>query len=163
MRDEKITYSTPYGRDPKNRKKLTGKTGDRTAITYVQTLWQGEMAALIQATLGTGRTHQIRVHLSESGHPIVADPVYGRHGPLQIHNEGSQREAPILNRAPRLMLHAGALSFPHPRTEEIHSFSVRPPEDFTTVLSQWMGESAWEEVWAEFSQENMPPRTGSND
>ena len=72
--------------------------------------------------LETGRTHQIRIHLSEAGHPIVGESVYIR---------GYAGERIV---APRAMLHAAELGFEHPTSGEEMSFSVEPPEDFRSML-----------------------------
>jgi 23S rRNA pseudouridine1911/1915/1917 synthase len=88
------------------------------AITHVEVVEKLEGATLIACRLETGRTHQIRVHLSESGHPIVGERVYVRGwGGTQIP-------------APRLMLHARELGFVHPATEEEVRWTADPPADF---------------------------------
>lgn len=94
------------------------------AVTHVEPLERLPGATLVACRLETGRTHQIRIHLSEAGHPIVGETVYVRNfaGP-QIS-------------APRLMLHAKELGFVHPRTNEMMVFEMEPPEDFQAVLAQ---------------------------
>ncbi|HSY23778.1 MAG TPA: hypothetical protein VK841_16735, partial [Polyangiaceae bacterium] len=76
-----------------------------------------------------GRTHQIRIHLSESGHPIVGDRVYIRH-----------YSSPRIE-APRLMLHAAALGFIHPATELPVSWSLALPDDMQAVLDRLDGQT----------------------
>lgn len=72
------TIETLHGRDPHDRRKFTGREGPRTAITHYETLERfREGATLIRCQLQTGRTHQIRMHLSEQGMPILGDPLYG--------------------------------------------------------------------------------------
>lgn len=92
------------------------------AVTHVEPIEKLQGATLIACRLETGRTHQIRIHLSESGHPLVGETVY-------VRNFAGQQI-----KAPRLMLHAKELGFVHPRTEEIMVFEQEPPEDFQTVL-----------------------------
>ncbi len=94
----------------------------KLAITHVSPLQRLRAAALVECRLETGRQHQIRIHLSEAGAPIVGERVYIK----------DFRGKPIP--APRQMLHAHALSLRHPRTGEPLAFSAPPPEDFTTVL-----------------------------
>ena len=98
-------------------------SADDLAITHVERLEALQGATLIACKLETGRTHQIRIHLAESGHPIVGERVYVRHyrGP-QI-------------AAPRVMLHAAELGFAHPSNEREMSFEMDPPEDFERVLA----------------------------
>lgn len=93
----------------------------KPAITEYETLRALKKASLILARPITGRTHQLRVHFSSTGHPILGDPLYG----------GLK---PDLPRAPRLMLHARKLTFLHPRTKEILQFEKEPPEDFCSYL-----------------------------
>lgn len=107
------TIDTPYGRDPKHRHKMTGRLADETGAKRARTQWRvvGEdgKLALLAVTLHTGRTHQIRVHLSEMGHPVVGDALYGQSG----------RPAPAV--CPTLdhqALHAAYLAFEHPVTGE---------------------------------------------
>ncbi len=81
-------------------------------------------AALIACTLETGRTHQIRIHLSESGHPLLGDRVY------------SKRYQGELFSAPRVMLHAHTLGFSHPTDERLMRFESPLPGDFVKRLEQ---------------------------
>jgi 23S rRNA pseudouridine1911/1915/1917 synthase len=104
------------------------RDGDRRegqlAVTHVEPIEKLRGATLIACRLETGRTHQIRIHLSESGHPIVGEPVYVR-----------GLSMPLLE-APRLMLHATELGFEHPQTGELKVFTQPPPEDFQSVLER---------------------------
>jgi 23S rRNA pseudouridine1911/1915/1917 synthase len=95
---------------------------EELAITHVERIEGLRGATLIACKLETGRTHQIRIHLAEAGHPLVGEHVYARHykGP-QI-------------KAPRVMLHAAELGFVHPSTEREMRFHMDPPEDFQRVL-----------------------------
>jgi len=92
------------------------------AVTHVEALEPLKGATLVACVLETGRTHQIRIHLSEAGHPLVGERVYVR----------GRTEA--LLPAPRLMLHATKLGFVHPKTEEEVSWDRAPPEDFEETL-----------------------------
>ncbi|HEX4475470.1 MAG TPA: RluA family pseudouridine synthase [Polyangiaceae bacterium] len=107
---------------------LRGSTSNprlgREAVTHVKVMEQLESAALIECALETGRTHQIRIHLAESGHPILGERVYVR-----------DYSAPLVP-APRLMLHARELGFVHPGTGRDVDFSEPPPEDFQSVLER---------------------------
>lgn len=97
--EKNLTLHKNIGRDRHNRKKyITSKNGKR-AITHIKTLEKGTKHSLVQCILDTGRTHQIRVHLSSEGHPIIGDPLY---------NPQSKRK--------RMMLHAKKISFVHPLT-----------------------------------------------
>lgn len=94
------------------------------AVTHVEPIERLRGATLVACRLETGRTHQIRIHLSEAGHPIVGETVYVRKYP-----------GPLIA-APRLMLHAKELGFVHPRTNDVMVFEEPPPKDFETVLAQ---------------------------
>ena len=100
---------------------------DDLAVTHVEPVESLRGATLIRCRLETGRTHQIRVHLSESGHPLVGEHVYIRN------YRGEQIPAP------RLMLHAAELGFLHPATEREMRFEMEPPEDFQKVLESLRG------------------------
>jgi len=94
----------------------------REAITHVERVEGLGGATLVSCRLETGRTHQIRIHLSEAGHPLVGEPVYVRGYP-----------GPLLE-APRLMLHATELGFVHPSTERLVRWELPLPEDMARVL-----------------------------
>jgi 23S rRNA pseudouridine1911/1915/1917 synthase len=99
-----------------------GGTPSRRAVTHVATVERLRGATLVSCRLETGRTHQIRIHLSEAGHPLLGETVYIR-----------DFAGPRLP-APRLMLHAAELGFVHPRTGKEIRFEDPPPEDFMTVV-----------------------------
>jgi 23S rRNA pseudouridine1911/1915/1917 synthase len=102
----------------------TGNQEGQLAITHVEVVAKLDGATLIACRLETGRTHQIRVHLSEAGHPIVGERVYVRgFVPPQI-------------LAPRLMLHAAELGFVHPATNVEVRFEREPPKDFEETLAR---------------------------
>lgn len=112
------TVDAAIGRDPANRLRmavvdLTRQSG-KTAATTFELLAQGERCCLVQCTLHTGRTHQIRVHMAHMGHPLLGDAVYGG-APLA----GMTRQA----------LHAWRLAFVHPMTGERMDFKSALPED----------------------------------
>lgn len=96
----------------------------REATTHIVVLEKLQAASLIECRLETGRTHQIRIHLSERGHPLVGEKVYSK----------GYRGELIL--ASRLMLHARALSFEHPSTGEQLSFEQPIPEDMQQVITR---------------------------
>jgi len=103
-----------------------GKRPDdaKYAVTHIEPVEKLQGATLVRCILETGRTHQIRIHLSEAGHPIVGERVYSRHftGP----------EIP----APRLMLHAAELGFVHPATNLEVRFEEPLPKDFLETLAR---------------------------
>jgi len=99
----------------------------RHSVTHVRPIERLEGATLVECRLETGRQHQIRIHLSELGHPLVGERVYIR-----------DYQGPKID-APRTMLHARTLGFPHPKTGERVSFEREAPEDFREMLEGLRG------------------------
>jgi 23S rRNA pseudouridine1911/1915/1917 synthase len=117
------------GRDPKNRLKMTTRASRaRDAVTRVTWARDLQGVTLLRVTIATGRTHQIRVHLSAIGHPVVGDALYG----------GVRRRVPhtmrAVQRLTRPFLHAERIAFTHPRTGERLSFTAPLPPDLETVV-----------------------------
>jgi 23S rRNA pseudouridine1911/1915/1917 synthase len=137
---EQGTLTTPYGRHPKDRKRFTGRlpSAPRQAVTHWRVIKRGAALALVEVKLETGRTHQIRVHLSEHGHPIIADPIYG-HAPSKTGSGTNTTRINLELRAarvmPRLALHAAVLGFVHPITGERLRFESKDPDDFATLVA----------------------------
>jgi 23S rRNA pseudouridine1911/1915/1917 synthase len=127
----------PIGRDPVNRQKMSAKARRaRSAVTRVIRAKLLAGVSLLQVGIATGRTHQIRVHLSAIGHPIVGDALYG----------GVRRRVPAtlrpLNRLERPFLHAARLAFDHPVDGRRMEFSCPLPEDLQQVLDEIEGAAA---------------------
>ncbi|MBN2313065.1 MAG: hypothetical protein JXM79_03990, partial [Sedimentisphaerales bacterium] len=124
----------PLGVHPKIREKYTirPETG-KEAITFYEVLEAFRGFSLLKLTPKTGRTHQIRVHLSYIKHPIVADDMYGGKlvYPWQLADEEPAVQEPIIN---RVALHAFSLEFKHPKTEEIVKFEAPLPDDMQNFL-----------------------------
>jgi 23S rRNA pseudouridine1911/1915/1917 synthase len=134
-RDEGLIDSD-IGRHPSERKRMSTRTKKgRPAITRWRKVEEFESAALLEIFPQTGRTHQIRVHLSSIGHPILGDPLYGRKGrPGAIHDPVLRECVKRLNRQ---ALHAERLEFTHPRTGERVRFVSPMPRDMEEVL-EWL-------------------------
>jgi 23S rRNA pseudouridine1911/1915/1917 synthase len=123
------TLSAPLGRDPRDRKKMSSRARKaRAAVTRVMSAEPLGGVSLVRLTIGTGRTHQIRVHLSEAGHPVVGDSLYG----------GERKSVPprlaALSKLTRPFLHAAKLAFAHPTDGRAVSFEAELPEDLGSVL-----------------------------
>jgi 23S rRNA pseudouridine1911/1915/1917 synthase len=131
------------GRDPKNRVKMSTRAGRaRSAVTRVT--WSRDLkgVTLIRVAIATGRTHQIRVHLSAIGHPIVGDALYGgvhRRVPHPLH---------AVTKLTRPFLHAERLAFTHPRTHERLEFSAPLPDDLEAVLMDLVPADQFETIFA---------------
>lgn len=120
--EDTATIDAPIGRDKKDRKKMTVTSeNSKDAVTNIRVLERYKDSTLIRCKLETGRTHQIRVHLSYIGHPVVNDPVYG-HKKLIDKDFGQ-------------MLHAEKLGFVHPTTKEYMEFTAEPPKRFQEILN----------------------------
>jgi len=118
----------PIGRSESERKKMSTRVRKgKYAVTRWKVLRRFGAATFIEARLGTGRTHQIRVHFASIGHPVIGDRTYGKKTSVETGN----RKIPV----PRQMLHAALLGFVHPATGEYKEFSSPPPEDFNELLS----------------------------
>lgn len=125
----KVSYETLIGRHPTDRKRFSSKVrAGKRAVTHVTLVRALHGAALVRCRLETGRTHQIRVHMADHGHPLLADPVYGkppRDARLRAASELLNRQA----------LHARVLGFVHPITRQTLRFEVEPPADFRAALA----------------------------
>lgn len=129
----------PIGRHTSHRLKMAVNKDGRDAVTNYRVLENFSGAcALVECALETGRTHQIRVHMSYVGHPLLGDPLYGPQ-PTAVRaalKKAGYDEAVIESAVnfPRQALHAARLSFLHPGLEEEMEFEAELPEDFSKLL-----------------------------
>ena len=120
-----LLLDAPIGRHPIQRQKMAVlKTGGKESRTRIETLKSTGKFSLVKVILETGRTHQIRVHLKEAGHPVLGDSLYGN----QSLNAQCQ--------AMRQMLHAGVLRLKHPITGLTLELRKEPPEDMQAMLKK---------------------------
>ena len=124
----------PIGRHRNQRTKMTVMTAGREAVTHLLKITPlNENYCLLDVGLETGRTHQIRVHLSHIGHPIVGDRVYG--GRRQLRAGLSEEQRQTIGNFPRQALHAYALGFVHPITDEDIEVTVPIPKDMQQLIA----------------------------
>lgn len=123
MKQDEGTVDAPIGRHPTDRKKMAIVPNGREACTHWTVLERLRGATLIEARLTTGRTHQIRVHMASTGHPVLGDPVYGpKKSPYPV--SGGQ------------LLHAYRIGFVHPSTGEEMLFEAPPEPRFQHWLEK---------------------------
>ncbi|MCD6505849.1 RluA family pseudouridine synthase [Candidatus Poribacteria bacterium] len=135
--DISFVIDAPIGRSIHDRKKFSvNSVSPKEAITEVRILEDYGRYALIEARPKTGRTHQIRVHLSHIGHPVVGDPMYGGGRKRSIKEAPDEEIRKVMERITRQMLHAHTLSFRHPATGKWMSFSAPIPEDMKEVIER---------------------------
>jgi 23S rRNA pseudouridine1911/1915/1917 synthase len=124
----------PIGRSPTNRKKMAVVASGKPALTRYKVIRPlGLGASLIECRLATGRTHQIRVHMTEIGHPLIGDQVYGRIRPGRL-KDLPPEAAVAASQFPRQALHAWLLGFDHPTTGEHLTFKSALPADIAGLL-----------------------------
>ena len=131
------TISSPIGRSRADRRIMTsGSPNPREAITLYETIETFGWLSYIRVVLKTGRTHQIRTHLKEAGHPVFGDPEYSGRETRLTGIEARLRPIAkmLLEKTPRQLLHAARLEFVHPATGKAVEFQVDLPEDFRQVL-----------------------------
>ena len=116
---EKDVIDAPLKKDEENNTVRVSKNG-KTAKTVYKLIKKYDEYSLLDVTLLTGRTHQIRVHMAYINHPVVNDPVYG-YNKLDNKDFGQ-------------MLHAFEIGFVHPVTHKFMDFKVNPPEEFYKIL-----------------------------
>lgn len=124
----------PIGRSPKDRKKMAVRaSGGKSAVTHYRTerIFAGTVS-LVECRLETGRTHQIRVHMSHTGHPLLGDPVYSR---AQRRVKRAAVEMPLAVHAfSRQALHAKLIGFEHPKSLDRMIFSADYPQDINGLI-----------------------------
>ena len=132
-------------RDPKNRLRMkvfpTDSGIGKPAITHYRVLERFGYTTLVECVLETGRTHQIRAHMKNIGHPLFADETYGGNEILRG-QRSSTYKAFIQNCfkiCPRQALHAKTLGFVHPTTGKQMDFNSEWPEDFSNLIDKWRG------------------------
>ena len=122
VEEDEATINMPIGRSTKDRKKMAVRKDGKEAVTHFKVLKRYSKYTLLEVKIDTGRTHQIRVHMAEIGHPVVGDMVYSN-GKNEFGIEGQ-------------MLHAKSLDFKHPVTsKEIH-LEAELPQYFKDVLNK---------------------------
>ena len=120
--NDRGVIEAPIGRNPKDRKKQAVIAGGKHALTHFEVLERFGEFTLVNLTLETGRTHQIRVHMAYIGHPVAGDPLYGPKNVLKP-NHGQ-------------FLHAEILGFKHPTSQEWLEFEIEPPKLFKSTLEK---------------------------
>lgn len=125
INENEATINMPIGRSTKDRKKMAVRKDGKEAITHFKVLKRYGDYTLLKVKIDTGRTHQIRVHLAEIGHPVVGDMVYSK-GKNEFGVEGQ-------------MLHAQSLEFKHPITGQEMHLEADLPQYFKNVLKELDG------------------------
>lgn len=119
-----VTINARLARDPRDRLKMSVQEKGRIAVTHAKRLSESQYGTLVAVRLETGRTHQIRAHLSAIGHPVVGDALYG----------SKQPDLPM-------QLHAAYLRFTHPVSGEVLEVYAEPPDDFgAEVEREWVAD-----------------------
>lgn len=122
FKENEFTVDKPLGRDKNDRKKIAIRQDGKKAVSHFKVLEEYKNFSLLECILETGRTHQIRVHLSSMSHPIVGDKVYG------IHSEKFKLNGQLL--------HARVLGFNHPRSNIYMEFEAPYPDYFTEFIGK---------------------------
>jgi len=129
----------PVGRHSTDRKKMAVvQAGGKEAVTHFRVIRRYDFLSLLEVTLETGRTHQVRTHMAHLGHPVFGDPVYGgrRKAVNEIGGRRGKAAAYLLKSIDRQALHAWSLSLKHPIRGERMGFTAPLPEDITRVLDK---------------------------
>ena len=124
--EDELTINEPIGRDEKNRlRRAVWGSGHKEAVTHITVIKRFGKYTLVKARLETGRTHQIRVHMSYIKHPLVGDELYGpKKMPSKLYGVELKGQ----------FLHAGTLGFKHPRTGEYMEFHSDMPSELQQIL-----------------------------
>jgi len=125
------TVEAPIARHPKDRKRMAVSEGGKPAVTHYELVERFDACALLRVRLETGRTHQIRVHLTHIGFPLIGDPVYGRRKAVLPR---ALAENPVIGNFSRQALHATRLTLNHPDSDDVCSFDSPLPEDMQQLL-----------------------------
>ncbi|MGB9596588.1 MAG: RluA family pseudouridine synthase [Candidatus Poribacteria bacterium] len=133
LKQDQGTIIAPVGRSSRDRKKMAVTPMARTAITHFEVLEKYGSFSLISAKLETGRTHQIRVHFSYIGHPVVGDTEYGGQS-RALSMKTSESVMNAIRDLKRQALHAELLGFKHPKTKEYMEFSAPIPDDIRNLI-----------------------------
>lgn len=120
IKEDSGSIDAPIGRDKKDRKKMAVVKDGKSAVTHFKVLERYQKATLLEVTLETGRTHQIRVHMAYIGYPIINDPIYGKR---ELIDETGQ------------CLRAKKLELIHPINNELKIFECDTPQCFNNILN----------------------------
>ncbi|HEX9217342.1 MAG TPA: RluA family pseudouridine synthase [Gemmatimonadales bacterium] len=136
LRKSPVDIEAPIARHPTERKRMTVAQGGRHAVTHARLVARFAHTDLLRVRLGTGRTHQIRVHLAHVGCPIVGDREYTFGGSRRVTPSARMEAERLETLAPRQLLHAAALSFVHPVTNEPIAVTSEWPDDLRPALAE---------------------------
>ena len=139
LKQKKGEIKTLITRSKSDRKKFTMSDSEgKEAVTLYEVLEKFEFTSYLKINLKTGRTHQIRVHLSSIGHPVFGDPAYGGRKNLAGSNQSklNKQVENLLELMPRQALHAKTLGFVHPASKKLVRFDSELPGDFSDLLDR---------------------------